>query len=62
MKIFMQTDLDWLFVYPKGIHYLMVYIRDKYKNPNIYITENGKYYPVNFPFLLLDKSIMIIPS
>ncbi|BAT93033.1 hypothetical protein VIGAN_07191800 [Vigna angularis var. angularis] len=35
------TDLDWLFVYPKGIHYLMVYIRDKYKNPNIYITENG---------------------
>ncbi|WVZ00537.1 hypothetical protein V8G54_026606 [Vigna mungo] len=36
-----RTDLDWLFVYPKGINYLMVYIRDKYKNPNIYITENG---------------------
>ncbi|KAK7334801.1 hypothetical protein VNO80_26566 [Phaseolus coccineus] len=35
------TILDWLFIYPKGIHHLMLYIRDKYKNPNIYITENG---------------------
>ncbi|XP_028247208.1 vicianin hydrolase-like [Glycine soja] len=35
------TDLDWLYIYPKGIHLLMVHIKDKYKNPNIYVNENG---------------------
>ncbi|KAJ6354094.1 hypothetical protein OIU76_003014 [Salix suchowensis] len=35
------TALNWLFVYPKGMYDLMLYIRDKYKNPPIYITENG---------------------
>ncbi|XP_014499465.1 vicianin hydrolase-like [Vigna radiata var. radiata] len=36
-----KTDLDWLFIYPKGIHHLMLHIRDQYKNPDVYITENG---------------------
>ncbi|KAI9116551.1 hypothetical protein K1719_012718 [Acacia pycnantha] len=35
------TALSWLFIAPKGIHQLMVYIKDKYHNPPIYITENG---------------------
>ncbi|KAJ6777925.1 GLYCOSYL HYDROLASE [Salix koriyanagi] len=35
------TALNWLFVYPKGMYDLMLYIKDKYKNPPIYITENG---------------------
>ncbi|XP_027344196.1 vicianin hydrolase-like [Abrus precatorius] len=35
------TALDWLFIYPKGLHQLMVYIKDTYRNPIIYITENG---------------------
>nr|TKR65659.1 hypothetical protein D5086_0000319210 [Populus alba] len=35
------TALNWLFIYPKGIYDLMLYVRDKYKNPPIYITENG---------------------
>ncbi|KAK2973622.1 hypothetical protein RJ640_022270 [Escallonia rubra] len=35
------TALNWLFVCPKGIRYLMLYITKKYKNPAIYITENG---------------------
>ncbi|KAG2372230.1 Vicianin hydrolase [Vigna angularis] len=36
-----KTDLNWLFIYPKGIHHLMLHIRDQYKNPDVYITENG---------------------
>ncbi|VFR00067.1 unnamed protein product [Cuscuta campestris] len=35
------TPLDWLFIYPKGIRMLMLYIKQKYNNPPIYITENG---------------------
>ncbi|KAK3204356.1 hypothetical protein Dsin_018402 [Dipteronia sinensis] len=35
------TPLNWLFIYPKGIKQLMLYVRDNYKNPPIYITENG---------------------
>ncbi|KAF8041153.1 hypothetical protein BT93_B3162 [Corymbia citriodora subsp. variegata] len=32
---------SWLSVYPSGIRSLLLYIKDKYKNPLIYITENG---------------------
>ncbi|XP_074268622.1 beta-glucosidase 12-like [Silene latifolia] len=32
---------DWLYVYPRGIHDLLLYIKAKYNNPSIYITENG---------------------
>ncbi|XAR60322.1 Beta-glucosidase [Bertholletia excelsa] len=32
---------DWLFVYPRGIYKILLYIKRKYKNPLIYITENG---------------------
>ncbi|KAF3958904.1 hypothetical protein CMV_016230 [Castanea mollissima] len=35
------TALDWLYVYPKGIRELMLYIKKNYNNPMIYITENG---------------------
>lgn len=37
-----QTDLNWLYIYPKGIHHLVTYVKDNYKNPPMYITENGK--------------------
>lgn len=33
---------DWLYVYPKGILEHLDYIRQKYNNPLIYITENGR--------------------
>ncbi|KAH1051322.1 hypothetical protein GYH30_021299 [Glycine max] len=36
-----QTDLNRLFIHPKGLHNLTAYVRDTYKNPPIYITENG---------------------
>ncbi|KAM1276190.1 hypothetical protein ACFX2J_028488 [Malus domestica] len=32
---------DWLYIYPKGIHDLMIYTKKKYNDPAIYITENG---------------------
>ncbi|KAE9585966.1 hypothetical protein Lal_00010043 [Lupinus albus] len=32
---------QWLYVYPKGIEELLLYIKKKYNNPLIYITENG---------------------
>ncbi|XP_038725312.1 beta-glucosidase 12-like isoform X2 [Tripterygium wilfordii] len=36
-----QAASDWLFVYPRGIRDLLLYIKKKYNNPLIYITENG---------------------
>ncbi|XP_027065676.1 beta-glucosidase 12-like [Coffea arabica] len=36
-----QAGSDWLHVYPKGLWDLLIYIKRKYKNPIIYITENG---------------------
>ncbi|XP_030963170.1 beta-glucosidase 17-like isoform X4 [Quercus lobata] len=35
------TAADWLFIYPRGIRELMLYINKKYNNPPIFITENG---------------------
>ncbi|KAF8403881.1 hypothetical protein HHK36_011987 [Tetracentron sinense] len=35
------TGSDWLYVYPRGIHDLLIYIKKRYNNPIIYITENG---------------------
>ncbi|KAK2981659.1 hypothetical protein RJ640_027114 [Escallonia rubra] len=32
---------DWLSVYPEGMQKLLVYIKKTYKDPLIYITENG---------------------
>ncbi|KAK2973065.1 hypothetical protein RJ640_002632 [Escallonia rubra] len=32
---------SWLNVYPRGIRDLLLYIKEKYNNPLIYITENG---------------------
>ncbi|GJW93710.1 beta-glucosidase 12 [Tanacetum coccineum] len=32
---------EWLRSYPQGLHDLLVYIKNNYNNPPIYITENG---------------------
>jgi len=40
----MQAASDWLYVYPRGIYDLLLYIKRKYKDPVIYITENGKWH------------------
>ncbi|XP_059627323.1 beta-glucosidase 12-like [Cornus florida] len=36
-----QAGSSWLHVYPKGIWHLLLYIKRKYNNPPLYITENG---------------------
>jgi len=36
-----QAASSWLYVYPRGLRELLLYIKIKYKNPVIYITENG---------------------
>ncbi|XP_028776803.1 vicianin hydrolase-like [Neltuma alba] len=35
------TALNWLYIAPKGIYQLMMYVKEKYQNPPIDITENG---------------------
>ncbi|URE37081.1 beta-glucosidase [Musa troglodytarum] len=42
-----QAASDWLFVYPKGIREALLYLKNRYNNPIIYITENGKYMRMN---------------
>jgi beta-glucosidase len=37
----MQIASDWLYVYPRGIRDLLLYTKEKYNNPLVYITENG---------------------
>lgn len=36
-----QADSDWLHVVPWGISKLLCYIKDRYEDPEIYITESG---------------------
>ncbi|XP_049934173.1 beta-glucosidase 12-like isoform X1 [Nymphaea colorata] len=32
---------SWLYMYPKGLKNLLLYIKEKYNNPKVFITENG---------------------
>ncbi|CAL9026051.1 unnamed protein product [Prunus brigantina] len=36
-----QAASDWLYIYPKGLYDLILYTKEKYNNPIMYITENG---------------------
>ncbi|EYU40002.1 hypothetical protein MIMGU_mgv1a023593mg, partial [Erythranthe guttata] len=36
-----NTGVSVFFSYPKGLHDLLVYTKEKYNNPRIYVTENG---------------------
>uniref|UniRef100_A0A453C6T4 Uncharacterized protein n=1 Tax=Aegilops tauschii subsp. strangulata TaxID=200361 RepID=A0A453C6T4_AEGTS len=36
-----QAASPWLYVYPKGFRDLLLYLKEKYRNPIVYITENG---------------------
>uniref|UniRef100_A0A2P2QLP5 Vicianin hydrolase-like n=1 Tax=Rhizophora mucronata TaxID=61149 RepID=A0A2P2QLP5_RHIMU len=35
------TALSWLFIYPSGFEEFLLYVKDHYNNPIIYVTENG---------------------
>ncbi|XP_027357327.1 beta-glucosidase 12-like [Abrus precatorius] len=47
---------EWLYVYPKGIREVLLYIKSKYNNPLIYITENGMD-EFNDPTLSLEQAL-----
>ncbi|KAF7824010.1 cyanogenic beta-glucosidase-like isoform X1 [Senna tora] len=47
----------WLCIYPRGFRELLLYIKRKYNNPMIYITENG-YDEYNDPTLSLAEALM----
>eukprot|EP00268_Persea_americana_P061809 TRINITY_DN7860_c0_g1_i2.p1 TRINITY_DN7860_c0_g1~~TRINITY_DN7860_c0_g1_i2.p1 ORF type:complete len:525 (-),score=57.20 TRINITY_DN7860_c0_g1_i2:101-1675(-) len=36
-----QAASPWLFIYPQGLRDLLVYFKERYQSPIIYITENG---------------------
>ncbi|XP_028770241.1 beta-glucosidase 12-like [Neltuma alba] len=48
---------EWLYVYPRGIKNLLLYIKAKYNNPLIYITENGVD-ELNNPKLPLEEALI----
>ncbi|RHN76176.1 putative beta-glucosidase [Medicago truncatula] len=48
---------NWLYVYPKGIQELLLYVKKVYNNPLIYITENG-IDEFNDPTLSLEEALM----
>ncbi|KAL9296525.1 hypothetical protein ACSQ67_022421 [Phaseolus vulgaris] len=52
-----RAGSSWLYVYPRGLRELLLYIKMKYKNPVIYITENGMD-ESNDPTLSLEESLM----
>ncbi|KAF5471272.1 hypothetical protein F2P56_011716, partial [Juglans regia] len=47
-----QAASSWLHVVPSGIRDLLKYTKEKYYNPQIYITENG--YTVRFGIYFID--------
>ncbi|GAU50752.1 hypothetical protein TSUD_410600 [Trifolium subterraneum] len=47
----------WLYIYPKGLRDLLLYTKDKYNNPAIYITENGMN-EVNDPTLSVEEALL----
>ncbi|XP_045799885.1 beta-glucosidase 13-like [Trifolium pratense] len=48
---------SWLYVYPKGIQDLLLYVKKMYNDPLIYITENG-IDEFNDPTLSLEKALV----
>ncbi|MQL69181.1 hypothetical protein Taro_001467 [Colocasia esculenta] len=45
---------EWLYIYPPGIRQLLLYTKNKYNNPVIYITENGVDEADNASLILKD--------
>lgn len=43
----MQANSIWLYIVPEGMRSLMNYIKQKYANPPVIITENGKCWDPN---------------
>ncbi|KAG4386799.1 hypothetical protein AAZX31_11G126500 [Glycine max] len=46
----LRAASNWIYFYPKGLRDLLLYTKDKYNNPLIYITENGKYALIHYVY------------
>ena len=51
-----QTEVDWLFLYPQGMKKIVMYMKDRFNNTPMVITENGKK-KRNFTFLSFKSEI-----
>ncbi|XP_064938332.1 furostanol glycoside 26-O-beta-glucosidase-like [Musa acuminata AAA Group] len=47
---------SWIYVYPRGMKELLLHMKNRYQNPNIYITENGTC-EVDIPKQPLDEAL-----
>ncbi|XP_030487687.2 beta-glucosidase 46 [Cannabis sativa] len=36
-----ETEVDWIYVYPQGLENIIMYIKERYNNIPMFITENG---------------------
>ncbi|WCJ20260.1 beta-glucosidase 47 [Euphorbia peplus] len=50
------TDSNLLYVYPKGMEKIVTYIKDRYNNVPMFITENG-YVEANNPELSIEEAL-----
>ncbi|KAF8703433.1 hypothetical protein HU200_032238 [Digitaria exilis] len=48
-----QAASSWLFIYPRGFRELLLYVKENYGNPTLYITENGNFYSGDYGVQLL---------
>ncbi|GAB2216103.1 hypothetical protein Droror1_Dr00023871 [Drosera rotundifolia] len=51
-----KANAIWLYIVPRGMRSLMNYIKDRYGNPPIVITENGMD-DGNYPFLPIKDTL-----
>ncbi|XP_014496953.2 beta-glucosidase 12-like [Vigna radiata var. radiata] len=54
------TASNWLFVCPKGFKDMLLYVKEKYNNPLIYITENGRGNDLNDEGQTLEEALLDI--
>lgn len=61
MLIMLQVNASsWLSVYPQGLKYVLIDMKKNYKNPPIYITENG--IKKNLFFYISGKRVITITN
>ncbi|KAE9593298.1 putative beta-glucosidase [Lupinus albus] len=53
----LRAASNWIYFYPKGLRDILIYTKNKYNNPLIYITENGMN-EFNDPTLSLDEALV----
>lgn len=51
-KFMLQTPFSWFNIYPQGMEKTVTYVKDRYNNTPMFITENGKQtIAINFFFV-----------